>query len=52
MNLRTTYIDNCKLKKTRNRLMGCSIEKGLLYINIGNNCCTQYFYYSMYCVDT
>jgi hypothetical protein len=26
MNLRTTYIDNCKLKKTRNRLMGYSVK--------------------------
>ena len=71
MNLRITYIDNCKLKKTRNRLIRCSVKineidkknlhlqlimsifiKDLLYINIGNNCCTQYFYYSIYCVDT
>ena len=27
MNLRTTYIDNCKLKKIRNRLMGYSVKK-------------------------
>ena len=26
--------------------------KDLLYINIGNNCCAQYFYYFTYCVDT
>ena len=26
MNLRTMYIDNCKLKKTRNRLIGCSVK--------------------------
>ena len=26
MNLRTTYIDNCKLKKTRNRLMRYSVK--------------------------
>jgi hypothetical protein len=26
MNLRTVYIDNCKLKKTRNRLMGYSVK--------------------------
>ena len=26
--------------------------KDMLYINIGNNCCAQYFYYFTYCVDT
>ena len=26
MNLRITYIDNCKLKKTRNRLIRCRVK--------------------------
>ena len=67
MNLRTMYIDNCKLKKTRNRLIGCSIKineidkrKSLfttyillrVFLSRICNCCTQYFYYSIYCVDT
>ena len=41
MNLRTTYIDtsNCKLKKTRNRLIGYSekineIDKTNLYLHL------------------
>jgi hypothetical protein len=65
------YIDNCKLKKTRIRLVACSVKgrwiwrkkhfiyilyfimsmfiKCLLYFNIGNNCCTQYFYFYNHC---
>ena len=39
MNPRTMYIDNCKLKKTRNRFIGYSvkineIEKKNLYLHL------------------
>ena len=59
MNLRITYIDNCKLKKTRNRLIRCSVKineidkkKSSLQLVSYYEYFYHYFYYSIYCVDT
>jgi hypothetical protein len=46
MNLRTMYIDNWELKKTRNRLMGYSVKKNEIEKKIF--ICILYFIMSIF----